>query len=66
MILAGALGNLEDRLHTGEVVDFIHVGLSERLVWPIWNIADMGVSVGVTLLMLYFFVIGDRDEIPGS
>lgn len=66
MILAGALGNLVDRLRTGEVVDFIHVGLSERLVWPIWNIADMGVSVGVTLLMLYFFVIGDRDEIPVS
>lgn len=65
MILAGALGNLVDRLRTGEVIDFIHVGLSETLVWPIWNVADMGVSVGVTLLMLYFFVVGDRDEKDG-
>jgi signal peptidase II len=58
-ILAGALGNMIDRLRLGEVVDFIQVGLSERVVWPIFNVADMGVSVGVTLLLLYYLVVGD-------
>lgn len=62
MILAGALGNLVDRLRFGEVVDFIQVGLSERLIWPIFNVADMGVSVGVTILMLFFLVTGDGDK----
>jgi len=62
MILAGALGNLIDRVRFGEVIDFIQVGLSSRLVWPIFNVADMGVSVGVALLMLFFLVVGE-DEV---
>lgn len=61
MILAGALGNLIDRLRFGEVIDFIQVGLSSRLVWPIFNVADMGVSVGVALLMLFFLVVGEEE-----
>ncbi len=61
MILAGALGNLIDRLRFGEVIDFIQVGLSSRLIWPIFNVADMGVSAGVVLLMLFFLVIGEEE-----
>jgi signal peptidase II len=59
LILAGAVGNLVDRIRLGEVIDFIQVGLSEQVVWPIFNVADMGVSTGVTLLLLYFIVIGE-------
>ena len=59
LILAGAVGNLLDRIRLGEVIDFIQVGLSERVVWPIFNVADMGVSTGVTLLLLYFIVVGE-------
>ncbi len=66
MILAGALGNLIDRLRFGEVVDFIQVGLSSRLVWPIFNVADMGVSVGVFLLMLFFLVVGEEEIEDGG
>lgn len=62
MILAGAVGNLIDRIRLGEVVDFIQIGLSDRLVWPIFNVADMGVSVGVTLLVFFFLVIGDESQ----
>jgi len=65
MILAGAIGNLIDRLRFGEVTDFIQIGLSERLVWPIFNVADMGVSVGVTLLLLFFLVTGETDKEDG-
>jgi len=63
-ILAGALGNMIDRVRLGEVVDFIQIGLSDRVVWPIFNVADMGVSVGVTLLLFYYLVVGDPP--PGS
>jgi signal peptidase II len=62
MILAGAIGNLIDRLRLGEVVDFIQIGLSETLIWPIFNVADMGVSIGVTLLLFYYMVSGDPSE----
>jgi hypothetical protein len=43
--LAGALGNLTDRLTIGHVVDFIDVG-----PWPIFNVADSSLMVGVVLL----------------
>ncbi|MFO7768557.1 MAG: signal peptidase II [bacterium] len=62
LILAGAVGNLIDRVRLGEVVDFIQVGLSQRLTWPIFNVADIGVSAGVTLLILYFLVVGEPEE----
>jgi signal peptidase II len=51
LILGGALGNLIDRLSVGEVVDFIEVGVS-RWHWPVFNVADSAVSVGVVLFAL--------------
>lgn len=47
-ILGGALGNLVDRITTGEVVDFIEVGWG-RWHWPVFNVADSAVSIGVVL-----------------
>ncbi len=51
LILGGALGNLVDRLTTGQVVDFIDVGWG-RWHWPVFNVADSAVSVGVVLFAL--------------
>lgn len=51
LILGGALGNLVDRLTTGLVVDFIDVGWG-RWHWPVFNIADSAVSIGVVLFAL--------------
>lgn len=44
-ILAGALGNLIDRLVFGYVIDFI-----DFRVWPVFNIADSAITVGAFLL----------------
>jgi signal peptidase II len=54
IILPGALGNLFDRaLHPQlGVVDFIRVGISDRVYWPIFNIADAYVTIGVALILL--------------
>ncbi len=50
MILGGALGNLIDRLRSGQgVVDFIDVGIGD-MRWPTFNVADIGVSCGALLL----------------
>jgi signal peptidase II len=49
--LGGALGNVLDRIRLGYVVDFLHVEY-----WPVFNVADSCIVVGVTLLavvMLY-------------
>lgn len=49
-LLGGALGNAWDRLYLGGVVDFF-----DFRVWPIFNIADIGICIGVPLLILYFW-----------
>jgi signal peptidase II len=51
LILGGALGNLVDRLRSGEVVDFIEIGW-RRWHWPVFNVADAAVTVGVVLFAL--------------
>ena len=48
LILGGALGNLVDRITTGEVVDFIEIGW-RQWHWPVFNVADSAVSIGVVL-----------------
>ncbi len=47
MQMAGAAGNLVDRLTRGEVTDFISVG-----TFPVWNVADASITVGVAVLLL--------------
>jgi len=54
LILGGALGNLVDRVWLGSVVDFLHFSLG-AFSYPIFNVADIGVSVGVGLLAIHLF-----------
>lgn len=50
LILAGALGNLIDRLRHGHVVDFIHLHW-EGWYYPAFNVADSAITVGALLLV---------------
>ena len=50
LIVGGALGNLVDRLRYHEVVDFIEVGVRGVYTWPVFNVADSAVCVGVAFL----------------
>jgi signal peptidase II len=52
LILAGAIGNLIDRLRFGEVVDFLHFRLWGGYTWPDFNLADSFIVVGVMLLVI--------------
>ena len=54
VIMGGAIGNTIDRLLYGYVIDFIDVDLPDWLMerWPVFNVADSAVSVGVTLLLI--------------
>ena len=51
LIMGGALGNLIDRLRFGEVVDFIEIGYG-RWHWPVFNVADSAVTIGVILFAI--------------
>jgi len=51
LILGGAVGNLIDRVRYGVVVDFLDVHV-HQYHWPVFNVADSAISVGVTLLLL--------------
>jgi len=51
LIAGGALGNLIDRLHDGAVTDFVAWRIHEHR-WPIFNVADAALLVGVALLLL--------------
>ena len=51
LILGGAIGNLIDRVSAGEVVDFIEVGFG-RWHWPVFNVADSAVTIGVVWFAL--------------
>ena len=58
-ILAGAAGNLIDRIFLGHVVDFIYF---ELIDFPIFNVADMYVSVSAfCLVLLTIFYYKDDD-----
>ena len=46
LILAGAIGNLIDRIRLGYVIDFINLQ-----VWPVFNFADIYISLAVFLLI---------------
>lgn len=50
-ILGGAIGNLIDRAATGEVVDFIYLQWRGH-GFPVFNVADICVNVGVILFAL--------------
>ena len=49
LLMAGALGNLSDRLILGRVTDFIDVGR-----WPIFNVADSSIVIGMVVLLWVF------------
>ena len=53
LILGGALGNLIDRIHPGEVIDFIDMGFGIHR-WPVYNVADIGVTVGALMLIVAY------------
>jgi signal peptidase II len=64
LILGGAIGNLTDRIRSGEVVDFILFSLG-RFQWPAFNVADSALTVGITLLVATTLLKkGDREDAP--
>lgn len=55
LVLGGAAGNLIDRLRFGFVIDFI-----DFRVWPVFNLADTAITIGVAILCIQSLFNLDR------
>lgn len=62
-ILGGAVGNMIDRVLVGSVRDFLDATFIETLFnysFPVFNVADVFVVVGVILLSIYIMFVHDK------
>jgi len=51
LLSGGAIGNLVDRIRLGAVVDFF-----DFRIWPIFNVADIAIVLGVGLIVWAAFL----------
>lgn len=58
LLLGGAIGNLIDRVQIGMVVDFF-----DFRIWPIFNIADIGIVCGAGIILGVSFLTRDKSEV---
>jgi signal peptidase II len=65
--VAGALGNMIDRVVHGYVIDFLYFSLID---FPVFNVADCYVCIGAAMLVLSLFTVYREDEfhflLPGE
>jgi signal peptidase II len=61
LILAGATGNLLDRALRGRVVDFVRVHYFD-LNYPVFNVADSAITIGVTLIIVAALFSNDTED----
>ncbi len=64
-ILSGAVGNITDRLRHGYVVDFIHVHWKDVWSYPIFNVADSLIFIGIVLYLLQVWRAPRAQPAPG-
>ena len=57
MIVGGIIGNLIDRVMYGAVIDFIDLG-----IWPLFNIADTSITLGVIMLIISLMMDGQAED----
>lgn len=62
LVLGGALGNFLDRLLMGEVVDFLQFNFGSY-TFPIFNVADSCIVIGVGLIILDTILEGRREQL---
>jgi len=62
LVLAGAMGNLWDRIWFRCVRDFIDLHIGDKYHWPTFNIADSLICVGISILVFTSFSTSKPKE----
>lgn len=57
LFIGGALGNVIDRANNGLVRDFF-----DFIIWPIFNVADIAICVGVAMILVSVFITDVLDK----
>ncbi|MGC9469482.1 MAG: signal peptidase II [Anaerolineae bacterium] len=57
LVTGGALGNVVDRVARGYVVDFLDVNFWPLQTWPVFNLADSAIVVGVIVLFIDSLIV---------
>ena len=65
LILAGAIGNMIDRILYGKVVDFLDIMIG-NFNWYIFNVADSAVTSGMILFILHTIIVGEKKPVSGG
>ena len=65
LMLGGAIGNLIDRVRQGYVVDFVDFGYRANW-WPVFNVADSAIVIGVALMALNALSPSSEQHAPAS
>lgn len=65
LVIGGALGNMIDRTYNGFVVDFLDV-YWDIYHYPVFNIADIAISIGAGLLLLDYFKNEKRRSVKNK
>ena len=60
LVVAGGIGNAIDRFAQGYVVDFIDLVFMD---FPVFNIADIGVTCGFVLFLAALLFAGNRENV---
>lgn len=55
LVISGIIGNSFDRAFHGAVIDFIHVHYYESWHYPVFNVADMAICIGVFIYLISGF-----------
>jgi signal peptidase II len=66
LLLGGTLGNFVDRVRLGYVVDMFDLQWNGQNIFPIFNIADISIDVGVGLLLLLFYLESRRERLAAA
>lgn len=69
LVLGGALGNLIDRIIRGGVTDFIDFDIPDMLGmqrFPVFNVADSAIFIGMTLLIIDMLLVSGKQKAPKS
>lgn len=66
LVVGGALGNVIDRLLRGYVVDFLDVNFWPLETWPVFNLADSAIVVGVAILLIDSLLAEPDVEAPDA